>query len=252
MTQLRVSSLVPTPDLIYSDPLPERGAHPYSIWTFVDGTLLRELFDTLAPRELVDIAYRCGGVLAPLATCRFPVSGDFGPDLQIVHEYGAPSQLVPAEVHRSLFAGLAGKRLGNALRDALWTAVERTSSVLSEIDGAYALIHADYKRSNLLVTRTGATWSIAAVLDWEFACAGVPLIDFGIFLRAGARLPDGFAEAFAAGYVDAGGSLPSDWLRYSRLLDLLSQMTFLDDPRDRPNVVEETIGVVKETIWILA
>ncbi len=64
MTQLRVGSLVPTPELIYSDPLPERGTHPYSIWTFVEGTLLRELFDTLAPEELFDTAHACGRALS--------------------------------------------------------------------------------------------------------------------------------------------------------------------------------------------
>jgi hypothetical protein len=45
--------------------------------------------------------------------------------------------------------------------------------------------------------------------------------------------------------------LPSDWLRLSRLVDLVSQMTFLNDPLDRPRVIAETTGVVRETLRML-
>ena len=123
--------------------------------------------------------------------------------------------------------------------------------MLEMIDGRYTLVHADYKRSNLLIKRSGATWNVAAVLDWEFACAGPPLIDVGLFLRAGEALPDGFRDAFASCYRDAGGELPAEWLPLSRLVDVVSQVTFLDDPRDRPRVFAETAEVVKETIRML-
>jgi fructokinase len=89
------------------------------------------------------------------------------------------------------------------------------------------------------------------VLDWEFAFAGPPLIDVGLFLRAGEALPAGFRDAFAVGYRDAGGELPAEWLRLSRLVDLISQVTFLNDRRDRPRLLAETTGVVEETVRML-
>jgi hypothetical protein len=64
-------------------------------------------------------------------------------------------------------------------------------------------------------------------------------------------LPPGFREAFANGYVAAGGTLPPGWLPLSRLVDLLSQMQFLSDVRDRPHVVAETKLVVQETVRLL-
>ncbi len=149
------------------------------------------------------------------------------------------------------FGGLAGQRLGATLRDSLWTVVERTSPLLHEVDGQNTLVHGDYKRSNLLLAPAGATWSVTAVLDWEFAFAGPPLVDIGLFLRAGNALPTGFRDAFAGGYRDAGGQLPAEWLRMSRLVDLLSQVTFLNDPRDLPRVIAETTNVVEETIRML-
>jgi aminoglycoside phosphotransferase (APT) family kinase protein len=243
---------IPLAPLLYSDVSPASGQHPYSIWEFVQGTLLQDLFKTLAASQLVEIAYSCGRVAAAFTAYRFPTCGEFGPKLETVEEYGDPSQFVPAAVHEALFGGLAGQRLGSTLRDSLWRVVERTSPMLREIDGRYTLVHADYKRSNLLLGRSGTTWTITAVLDWEFACAAPPLIDIGLFLRAGNALPAGFRDAFVGGYQDAGAKLPSEWLRLSRLVDLLSQVTFLNDPRDRPRVVAETTSIVEETVQILA
>jgi aminoglycoside phosphotransferase (APT) family kinase protein len=35
---------IPVAPLVYSDCAPQRGRHPYSIWGFVEGTLLQDLF----------------------------------------------------------------------------------------------------------------------------------------------------------------------------------------------------------------
>ena len=246
------ASGIPVPSLLYSDPAPERGEYPYSIWSFVEGVLLQDLFRVLPIHELVEIASACGRTLASIAAHRFTQCGEFGPGLEIVQEYGPPSRFVPEVIHHALFEGLAGQRLGAALRDALWRAVERTSPMLTQVDGRYTLVHADYKRSNILMSRAGSGWNVAAVLDWEFACAGPPLIDVGLFLRAGERLPAGFRDAFVSSYRDAGGEIPADWLPLSRLVDVISQVTFLDGPQVRPQVFAESAEVVKETILILA
>jgi aminoglycoside phosphotransferase (APT) family kinase protein len=244
--------VVPVPPLVYSDPEPPGGDPPYSIWGFVEGQLLQELFRTLPRAELVEIAEKCGWVLAALSAHRFPRCGEFGSTLEIVKEYGRPSDFVPSAIHRALFEGRAGRRLGSALSDQLWRAVERWAPLLHRIDDCYTLVHGDYKRSNLLLSRSGASWEVSAVLDWEFAFAGPPLIDLGLFLRAGPALPDGFRAAFAASYREAGGELPEHWLPLSRLVDVLSQVTFLDDPIDRPQVFAETTEVVRETLRMLA
>lgn len=251
-------SLIPRPSLLYSSTERQPGEYAYSIWTFVEGELLQELFKTLSPAELVSIAGECGETLAALSKHRFDKCGELGARLEIVHEYGRPSEFVPAEVQRALFAGRAGERLGSEMRDELWRVVERTSPRLRAIDDRYTLVHADYKRSNILMSRTVSSgrsatgWRVAAVLDWEFACAGPPLIDVGIFLRAGSALPAGFRESFAARYVEAEGVLPADWLPLSRLVDVVSQVTFLDGPRERPQVFAETRLVLEETIRLLS
>jgi aminoglycoside phosphotransferase (APT) family kinase protein len=242
---------IPVPRLLYAAPAPQRGEHPYSIWSFVEGTLLAELFQRLDAAELVEIARVCGQVLARFRQHPFAACGELGPELEVRREYGPPSRFLPHAVHGALFGGRAGERLGAPLRDELWRLVERASPRLAAVDGPYSLVHGDYKRSNLLLRRSGSSWELSAVLDWEFAFAGPPLIDVGLFLRAGEALPAGFREAFVAGYRQGGGELPDGWLPLSRLLDLLSQVTFLNDARERPRVFEETTRVVQETVAVL-
>ena len=244
---------VPVAPLVYSDPGEREGRYAYSIWRFVEGELLQELFKSLQPQELVDIAGECGNTLAAIGAARgFDACGELGANLEVVSEYGPPSRFVPDVIHRGLYAGRAGERLGEALRDELWAAVERSLHLLGAVDGRYVLVHGDYKRSNILMRRRGGSWRVAAVLDWEFAFAGPPIVDVGLFLRAGGALPGGFAAAFASGFRGAGGELPPDWLPTSRLVDLVSQVIFLDDARDQPRRYAETVSVVKETVRILA
>lgn len=242
---------IPTPRLLFSNLHPGEGEPPYSIWEFVEGTLLQDLFRTASNADLIDIASACGTALAPLAAHPFPKCGAFGPRLEIVEEYGAPSEFVPQFTRQALFGGVAGSRLDESLRDALWRVVEASSPLLSVLDGHYTLVHADYKRSNLVMTRYSGSWRVAAILDWEFACAGSPMMDVGIFLRAGESLPSGFRQAFADAYHDAGGPMPENWLALSRLLDVISQLSFLSRPVYQPRVVAESIAVLRETVTLL-
>ena len=54
-----------------------------------------------------------------------------------------------------------------------------------------------------------------------------------------------------AGYREGGAELPDDWLALSRLVDLISQMTFLNSPEERPRVFAESKAVVEETVRML-
>lgn len=246
------SASIPLAPLVYSHPPSEPGGPAYSIWGFVEGTLLQHLFRTLTAAELVNIAGECGRVLAAIAAHPFARCGELGAELEVVSDYGQPSEFIPRVIQRGLFQGRAGQRLGTRLRDALWSAVERSAPLLRSIDYRYGLVHADYKRSNLLLRAADAGWKLSAVLDWEFAFAGPPLIDVGLFLRAGPALPAGFREEFTSCYLAAGGWLPNDWLPLSRLVDVVSQIHFLDDVNERPRVFAESTNVLKETLRILS
>ncbi len=226
--------------------------YPCSVWEFVEGTLLSDLFESLPTEELNEIATACGQVLAGLAERPFPACGSFDAELKIVERYGPPSTFIEQDVYDKLYRGRAGKRMSQALRAEIWRFVKRHAPRLRVVDGQYCLVHGDFKRSNLILRKRRSTWSVAALLDWEFSFAGPCLVDVGNFLRAGTSLPVGFRDAFFEGYRDSGGTLPADWLQLSRLIDLASQMDFLNRPEERPQVFSETIEVVRETLGILA
>jgi aminoglycoside phosphotransferase (APT) family kinase protein len=94
-------------------------------------------------------------------------------------------------------------------------------------------------------------WAVSGVLDWEFAFAGSPLLDVGLFLRSERVWHPTYREGFEAGYREAGGQLPADWRELALLLDLLSLCSLLDNLGGLTNVVHDVRTLVAETIDIL-
>jgi aminoglycoside phosphotransferase (APT) family kinase protein len=99
--------------------------------------------------------------------------------------------------HRSIGLGDLGKPEGYVARQVLgWTnryaqartddvpAMERVASWLAEhmpTESGAAVVHNDYKYDNLVLDPEGLT-HIVAVLDWEMATVGDPLMDLGTTL----------------------------------------------------------------------
>jgi Ser/Thr protein kinase RdoA (MazF antagonist) len=96
------------------------------------------------------------------------------------------------------------------------------------------LVHSDFNPKNLLASRRDGAWVITAVLDWEFALSSTPLIDIGNMLRFQHELPPSFSAGFTAGFADAGGDLPDNWIQVSQTLDLFALADFLTRPPDNP------------------
>ncbi len=89
---------------------------------------------------------------------------------------------------------------------------------------------------------------MAAVLDWEFAFSGSPAFDFGNLLRPPLGEAQGFADATAAGYRQAGRTLPSDWRRIARIADLSAWAEFLDRPDEGAARIDDAREVIRSTI----
>lgn len=91
-------------------------------------------------------------------------------------------------------------------------------------------------------------WSVAAVLDWEFALAGSPLFDAAILLRHAEHFPPGFEAAFARGFRESGGLLPDNWRDITRLLDLMNLCGFLNASGQRERLFEQVRELVRRTV----
>ena len=93
---------------------------------------------------------------------------------------------------------------------------ERVWSSAAEIapfDRETRLVHGDFNQRNLIVKEVAGRWIVAAVLDWEFAVSGSPLMDVGNFLRYDVPGRSQAEPHFSSGYVEASGVLPTNWRR---------------------------------------
>ena len=134
------------------------------------------------------------------------------------------------------------------LRDRCRALVWSRADELAGLDHEARLVHGDFNRRNLLVRRAAGRWSVAAVLDWEFAVSGSPLADLGNFLRYERASRPLVEPHFSAGYRNAGGTLPRDWRRLARLLDLTALCESLTHGQLPDTVTTELVELVRATV----
>ena len=254
---------VPAPRVLYSDATADP---PFALLEWLDGRPLHEVLDGAGAAAALELAAVCGTALARIHSLHFAAPGFLGPELRVVRPMPAWAPTV-----LETLAGPVEERLGFELAARVRETVESNAGRVEAVWSDAVLVHADYKPWNLLVRRGAApgsaagqdaasprasgaapapgavAWQLAGILDWEFACAGCPLIDFATFLRDEEGRPAGFGDAFASAYLADGGTLPNDWRRLTRLVDLLNLMQLLQsgDPQtteDLRRLVAGTTG----------
>ncbi|HYM14554.1 MAG TPA: phosphotransferase [Dehalococcoidia bacterium] len=207
------------------------GAPAFVILSWVDGESLEEVLNTSACRDARAAARATGEVLAKLQRFRFAEPGFFGPTLEIHTPFSSAPQAIVGIVGRCLFQDGADVRLGSALSDRLWRFVLEHERSLGALDHHAMLVHGDFSVANVIVRVADGTPRVAAVIDWEYAHAGTPMVDLGAMLRA--CRPDAapwFEYELIGGYVAEQGILPHDWRSLSRLADLVKLCAFARAP----------------------
>jgi aminoglycoside phosphotransferase (APT) family kinase protein len=233
-----VHTSVPVPRILRAEPEAEP---PWALLEFVDGERFDLALTKMSEFELRQVSRAVGEVLARIHAFEFSEPGFFGSRLEIVQALRG-SWL--GSVVESMSNGRSRIRDGADLADRLLRVIAEHGSRLEPFWDEARLVHADYKPWNLLVQRTGAAWNLAAVLDWEFAFAGPPLCDFGIYLRYRDRHPVAYTDGFLEGY----GSMPDDALRLARLIDLVSVCTFLERPANDATIAIDMQRVILATL----
>jgi aminoglycoside phosphotransferase (APT) family kinase protein len=183
---------------------------------FVDDTASAEVTGTpFFLMEFVD-----GAVLSrPRQNAAFSSAALRGVSLQLAEVLADLHAIEPAEVGLGDFGRGDGfldrqlrtwRRQYDASRSRELPTLDRLQDSLAESMPASArstLVHGDYRLDNAIVTGSGDTARIAAILDWEMSTIGDPLVDLGMFglywnvgalPGAGAALPS--AVDPAAGY----------------------------------------------------
>lgn len=244
-----VAGAVPVPTVLYADPDAERFHLSWMLMSWVEGVPLPEALVSLAPDEAPSLAAALGEVAAAIGAFPFPASGFFGSDLTIAEPLGAPTEMTRERIRYLLFEGRAGERLGVDLTGRLWPLVEAHIAELDVLAGRVALVHSDFRDSNLLVTRTDGAWRVSGVLDWEYAFAGPSLFDLGSLLRREATmLPSNFARHVVAAYRAHGGFAPPGWRRMTLLMDLMNLCGFADMPVTRGAMLADVTSLIEATV----
>jgi hypothetical protein len=198
--------------------------------------------------QIGQAGYAAGWTLALLGQFSFPEPGEFGPELVIAEPRPGGAAGFLAYLEPLLTAGRARERLGDELADRVWAFAREHAAMLDAVADEAKLLHADYKATNLLLREDAGRLAMAAVLDWEFACAGAQIFDMGILLRHDRELDPAFAREFARGFTEAGGAPPDDWRRMARLADFVNLVTFLDAPEERSALFTDVTRLLVQTL----
>jgi len=239
-----VGRAAPVPDVIHAEPAGWEGLPPFTLTRWIEGIGFRDLKRTGDAKAIAQAAQSAGEVLAAIGRFRFPQPGWIGPGASV--EAPLPDGadfvdlcLASRNLQRRVPADLCART--HAL---MWSC----APLLAGLDSEVGLVHGDFNKRNLLVRETGGRWSVAAVLDWEFAVSGSPLADFGNLLRYERAARPLVEPHFSAGYVRAGGRLPRDWRRLARWVDLLSLCESLTHDKLPDGVMPELVELVRATI----
>jgi len=140
------------------------------------------------------------------------------------------------------------ERMPADLRDRTRTLVWSFALQLAALDNGVSLVHGDFGKWNLLMRKGAGTWTVAAILDWEFAVSGPPPIDLGHFLRYECASRPLLEPHFSEGFLQAGGSLPEGWRRAARVVDSIALCESLTHDTLPAAVVAELLELVRSTV----
>jgi len=231
----RVSASLPVPDVLLADCCGVEFGHPYLVYQWIEGITLNECRRQEPSVALMSLAEPLGRLLGGVA--RFSFADSLNRELNVVLAKRSSLEALLTANEEMLLRGLARKRLGATLADAMWHRLEAGYVRLCALDRTACLVHGDLSGRNIIVTPAeNSAWRISGLIDWEDAFSGPALWDVGSLFRYAKRYSESFCRRFERGYCDAGGALPEDWLRTARLLDSTRLIAILNEERELPGV----------------
>ena len=240
-----VQGRLPAPRVLYA--APHAAPAPFVVLEFVDGISLRDLKRTGDRSATVDAAHSAGLVLAALASVSPTAFVHLATDVAPSEVFDGPN-FNARLIDHFLASPHLQERIGAStvmrVRDFAW----RHDEGLAAAHFPSAIAHGDFNSANILVRPHAGRWTVAAVLDWEFAFAGSMAYDIGNFLRYERSSSPWFEPGFSRGLVDGDVELPSDWRTTARVADLSALCELLTRPEMPTHVADEVRGLVLATL----
>jgi aminoglycoside phosphotransferase (APT) family kinase protein len=242
-----VGSTVPVPEILETHPSGSGDVGPFVVMRYVDGITFRQLRRRGAAGAIAQAAYSIGETLAAIARHEFTRRGTLGAGPAVVGPLTDRLATVPEVVDTLLASPTLQSRVEPQTRARLRRLAWSRAPELAELEGERSLVHRDFNNRNTLVWCERGRWQVAAVLDWEYAESGSPLVDVASFLRYERRLESSREPSFSSGFSSGGGRLPSDWWRLARVVDLPRLCEILTEPALPAALVREVGELVVAT-----
>jgi len=243
-----LSGAVPVPELLYAGPDALDGSGPYIVLRYVAGMTFRELRSTGEVTAVQQAARSVGKTLAAIASREFPAPGRIAAGLKISGPFLEGSDPVPrmfdSFISSAWFRARAGESLAARVQKLAWD----WAAQLATLDDARSLVHSDFGSRNILVRRVRDEWTVVAVIDWEFAFSGSPLLDVGHFLRYERQATPLREPHFSQAFVQHGGHLPENWRQLARVIDLSALCEMLTRESLPAEIIPELVGLVQATV----
>jgi len=239
---------VPVPEAIFAEPSGLDGFPPFLLMRYVEGISFHELKRSGDRETIAQAAFSVGATLAAIGRITFPKSGWLAPGPTVTAPLLDGADPTPRFVDLCLASTNLQRRMSAELRNSVSALLWSRASQLAELDSQTSLVHGDFGKRNLLVQCDGGRWSVAAVLDWEFAMSGSPLADLGHFLRYERAARPCAEPNFSRGYLHAGGILKQDWRHLARLVDLTALCESLTHDQLPDEVVAELVELIRAIV----
>lgn len=243
-----VGATIPVPQVIFAEPAGLDGLPPFLLMQYVEGISFHDLKRSGDRDAIAPAAFSVGETLASIGRSTFAKSGWLAPGPTVTTPLFDGPDPTPHFVDLCLASPNLQRRMAAEVRERVSALLWSRAPQLAELDSQACLVHGDFGKRNLMVRCDGGRWSVAAVLDWEFAISGSPLVDLGHFLRY-ERVARPCAEPhFSCGYLQAGGILPPEWRLIARLVDLTALCESLTHDELPDDVTAELVELVRATI----
>jgi aminoglycoside phosphotransferase (APT) family kinase protein len=248
-----VGGSVSVPQVVYAEPEGFEGSDAFAVLEYVNGITFQSLKHTNDADAIRLAATSIGRTLAEIGRYHFSNSGRLvagagseslipGPD------YVEGPDPIPTILDSFLSSPIFQRRVDTSFAHRLHDFVWSWAPQLPDLSNEHSLVHCDFGNRNIMVCEDRGQWAVAAVLDWEFAFSGSPLLDVGHFMRYERRANPLREPWFSRAYVEHGGKLPDDWRQVVRIIDLTGVVECLTHEYLPVAVAAELFDLVEATL----
>ena len=243
-----IGGVVPVPHVLHAEVDGWADVPPFALLRYIDGFTFHDFKRSEDAETVAQASGSVGQTLALIGQTIFPKSGWVGPGPEVTAPLLVGPDPSPRFVDLCLASSSLQQRMPPDLRDRTRKFVWSFAPQLAAVDNGVSLVHGDFGKRNLLMRKLKGTWTVAAVLDWEFAVSGSPLIDIGHFLRYEYTSRPLAEPHFSEGFLRPGGTLPEGWRRLARVVDSIALCESLTHDTLPDAVVPELLELIRSTV----